>query len=111
MPTNVEKVEAHAGHLLDLFLALRERYALLHPMLFSEKVVTDCGSGKQWRGFRTLRSSLLLTCAQDIAKLAADKDPRTPSIHTIAAALRNDSLVGLLKARYSAWVIPAIEDE
>ena len=111
MPTKIEKVEAHAGHLLDGFLALRERYALLHPMLFEESVAAGRGSGPQGRGFRTLRSSLFLNCAQDIAKLAADADPRTPSVFTIASALRDDNLIGILKARYSAWVVPSIEDE
>jgi hypothetical protein len=72
-PSNAAKVEAHSEHLLDGFRALRARYALQHPMLYSEKVAADRGSGKQASGFRTLRSSLFLTCAQDIAKFAADR--------------------------------------
>jgi AbiU2 len=111
MPTQLERVEAHASHLLDGFLLLRERYALLDPMLFSSPVVSANGSGRRARGFRALRHTLFLACAQDIAKLISDADPRAPSIHNIAAALRDDALVATLRARYAVWVVPSIESE
>lgn len=38
MPTQIQKIEAHASHLLDAFITLRERYALLDPMLFDPDV-------------------------------------------------------------------------
>jgi AbiU2 len=111
VPTQVERTEAFAAHLLDGLLALRERYAMLDPMLFNSSVAATRGSGKQARGFRALRQSLFLTCAQDIAKLVADADPRAPSLHNIAASLRDPALVASLKARYAAWVMPSIENE
>lgn len=111
MPTQIERVEALSAHLLDGFLALRERYALLDPMLFNSSVASSRGSGRQARGFRALRKSLFLTCAQDIAKLVADTDSRAPSITNITTALRDSTLVASLKARYVAWVVPSIENE
>ena len=80
MPTQIERLEGLASHLLDGFLALRERYALLEPMLFDSNVTANRGSGKQARGFSTLRHSLFLACVQDIAKLTTDADPKTPSV-------------------------------
>ena len=79
MPTQIERLEAHAAHLLDAFIQLRERYALLEPMLFGE-TVSKGGSGKQGRGFSILKHSLFLSCSQDIAKLTLDDDNRTPSL-------------------------------
>ena len=38
MPSQIDKLEALASHLLDGFLQLRQRYALLEPMLFNQKL-------------------------------------------------------------------------
>ena len=111
MPTQIEKIEAHAGHLLDAFLALRERYAMLDPLLFDQVVCAARCSGRQWRGLVALRTTLFLSCAQDIAKLATDSDERAPSLCNIAFALRDEELAAALKARYAAWVVPSIENE
>src|SRR3990167_5880557 len=80
MPSQIEKLEAHASHFLDAFIRLTERYSLLDPMLFDSEVPKSRGSGAQARGFLTLRHSPFLSCAQDIAKLTLDSDKRTPSI-------------------------------
>ena len=96
MPTRVERIEALSGHLLDGFLALRERYALLDPMLFNQSVAAARGSGMQSRGFLALRQTLFFACAQDIANLTADTDARAPSIPNITKALRDDALVAQL---------------
>lgn len=111
MPTQIEKMEAHAGHLLDVFIGLRERYALLHPMLFDQGTIGARGSGEQSRGFGILRRSLFLSCAQDIAKLSLDADERAPSILKIINALEDESLRRELEDRYARWVLPPIEDE
>ena len=111
MPTQIERLEALASHLLDGFLHLRERYALLEPMLFDKEVVTTRGSGKQARGFRALRHSLFLSSVQDIAKYTADADERTPSIRNIIEALEDASLIAELKERYAIWRIPSAEEE
>src|SRR3990167_6171690 len=86
MPSQIEKLEAHASHLLDAFIRLTERYSLLDPMLFDSEVPKSRGSGAQARGFLTLRHSLFLSCSQDIAKLTLDSDKRTPSIKSLIAA-------------------------
>lgn len=111
MPSQFEKLEAHASHLLDGFLRLRERYAFLDPMLFSEEVANRRGSGRQARGFITLRHSLFLSCAQDIAKLALDKDPRTPSIRNLIESVQVQSTADELRDRFAVWVLPSIEVE
>jgi hypothetical protein len=111
MPSRIEKLQAHAGHLLDAFLGLRERYAMLEPMLFQDQVPKSRGSGKQARGFLTLRHSLFLSCVQDIAKLSTDDDKRTPSIKNLVSALDDANLVKTLRERFAAWHVPVVEAE
>lgn len=111
MPSQIEKLEAHASHLLDAFIRLRERYAILEPMLFDQEVVKVHGSGKQAHGFNILRHSLFLSCSQDIAKLSLDSDERTPSVRNIVAKLQDSELCKVLEDRYAIWVIPSAEDE
>ena len=111
MPTQIEKLEAHTSHLLDAFIRLRERYSLLDPMLFDPCVPKSRGSGNQARGFLTLRHSLFLSCAQDIAKLTSDSDPRTPSIKSLVTALENLNLCRDLQDRFAHWVTPSVETE
>ena len=110
MPSQIEKLEAHASHLLDAFIRLRERYAILEPMLFDQEVVKVHGSGKQAHGFNILRHSLFLSCSQDIAKLSLDSDERTPSVRNIVAKLQDSELCKVLEDRYAIWVIPSAED-
>jgi hypothetical protein len=111
MPTQIEKLEAHASHLLDAFIGLREKYALLKPMLFDKEVVEARGSFARARGFKTLRHSLFLSCAQDIAKLCLDTDKRTPSIVNLVSGLSDSSLRSELRERYAIWQIPSVEEE
>lgn len=111
MPSQIEKLEAHTSHLLDAFIDLRERYALLKPMLLQEEVLTRRGSGQQARGFLILRHSLFLSCAQDMAKLSMDDDSRTPSLRNLVHALTDETVRATLRERFAAWRIPAVETQ
>ena len=111
MPSQIEKLEAHASHLLDAFIGLRERYAMLDPMLFDAEVPKQRGSGSQARGFKILRHTLFLSCAQDIAKLTMDKDEKTPSLRNLVEALESDALRQELREKFALWVVPSIEAE
>lgn len=111
MPSQIEKLQAHTSHLLDAFLRLRERYSLLDPMLFDEQVPKQRGSGTQARGFLTLRHSLFISCAQDIAKLSLDDDKRTPSIWNLMSALDDDVLYRSLREQYASWSAPVMEPD
>ncbi|MDH4425700.1 MAG: hypothetical protein QE495_04565 [Acidovorax sp.] len=111
MPTRIEKLQAHAGHLLDAFIQLRERYALLEPMLFNQDVASARGSGSQARGFRILKNSLFLSCAQDIAKLLTDRYETTPSIGNLIRALADDALRAELKDQFAQRRTGYVETE
>lgn len=111
MPSQAEKLEAHASHLLDAFIRLRERYSLLEPMLFDPEVPKSRGSGPQARGFLTLRHSLFLSCAQDIAKLTLDADKRTPSIKSLMTSLEDTHLCKGFEDRFAVWQSPSVETE
>ena len=111
MPSQIEKIEAHSSHLLDAFILLRERYAMLEPMLFDSDVPKHRGSGAHARGFLILRHSLFLSCAQDIAKLTLDSDKRTPSIKGLMASLEDVHLCQALRDRFAECVTPLAEAE
>jgi hypothetical protein len=111
MLTQIEKLEAYADHLLDGFIGLREKYAMLEPMLFDTKVRNFWDSYAQAWGFGILRYTLFLSCVQDIANLTLDSDPRTPSIRNIAYSLGNSSLRDQLRERYAVWGSPLAESE
>ncbi|MDQ4146912.1 MAG: hypothetical protein M3120_04345 [Pseudomonadota bacterium] len=111
MPTQIEKLEAYADHLLDGFIGLREKYAMLEPMLFDTKVRNFWDSYAQAWGFTILRYTLFLSCIQDIANLTLDSDPRTPSIRNIACALQDSSLRDQLRERHAVWYSPLAENE
>ena len=106
MPSQVERLEAHASQLLDSYLGLRERSSMLTPLLFDSDVVAVYGTRGRTRGFNILRSSLFLSCVQDIAKIVADKDPKAPSIKGIAESLNDSHLVQSLRERHSLRVAP-----
>lgn len=111
MPSQIKKLEAHTGHLLDGFIRLRERYSILAPMLFSEEVIKLYGTAGRTRGFWTLRKSLFLSCAQDIAKLSLDRDKRAPSIRNIMIALDNKEICDALRNQFANWSLPSLEEE
>lgn len=94
------KLVAHTSHLLTSFLQLRERYALLNPMLFEERVPKQYGSFKQARGYSVLKNSLFLMCCQDIAKLIFDSSNKTPSLKRSVEGLTNPDMLAKCKARY-----------
>lgn len=71
----IDKVRAGVHVLLDLFIALREKYAMLRPLAFDESLAERVGKGPKARGHLILRNSLLQGCVQDLVKLTLDKDP------------------------------------
>ncbi len=111
MANEVKKLEAHVEHLLNEFITLRERYAMLRPMLHDEDVVKNKGSKKRYRGFIIIRNSLFLSCCQAIANLCVDKDVRCPSISQIIVKLENSTLRDKFKKKFSDWTVPAGEHE
>lgn len=105
------KLDAHASHLLDAFLVLRERYAMLHPMLFKEGVPERWGSGKRARGYFTLRHTLFLACCQDIAKIVMDDHDQTPSVKKLVVALENPLVRSELRKRYTVVQATIVDGE
>ncbi|MGJ8670077.1 MAG: hypothetical protein ACSHXK_11365 [Oceanococcus sp.] len=101
MPTPHEKLEAHSSMLLDAFIGLREKYAILGPMLFDQTVVQARGSGMQNHGFSILKNSLFFACSQDIANICCDSHKRVTSIKKLVAELENDDLRTSLCKKYS----------
>jgi hypothetical protein len=104
-PTQAQKTKGHAEHLLDAFIGLREKYALLHPMLFDDAVVAKRGNGQSAHGFVILKNTLFLACAVEIAKVALDVSDRAPSVKNLVCSLTDESLRAQLREEYSGWRI------
>lgn len=80
-------------------------------MLFDSSVIFANGSGNRARGFSVLKHSLFLSCAQDIAKLTFDDDPRTPSLSNHIKAFSDEALRNKLRERFADWKVPLAEEE
>lgn len=106
MDPQIGKLQALAGHSLDGMIYLRERYAILEPMLADKSVRQNFGSGKKNRGFEVLRYSLLLACIQDIVKITVDTDPRAPSVHNILKAISDKRVASKLRVDFAEWNFP-----
>ena len=111
MPTEIEKIQGHTSHLLDGFINLRNKYAILKPMLHNKSVVETKGSKQFYTGFNIIKNTLFLSCAQDIANLCSDKYITSPSIKNIISKLENEKLRNELKELYSIPSRPINEDE
>lgn len=85
--------------LLTEFLQLKERYALLHPMLFDSRIELQHHASGKRRGFDTLQRSLFLSCCLDIYKLTLDESSQASMTRCIHD-LKNPKLVPLIKAQY-----------
>jgi hypothetical protein len=110
-PTQREKTQAHAEHVLDAFIALSATYAMLEPLLFDANVIERWSGKKRRFGFNQIRHSLLYACVLSIAKIALDNDKRTPSITNLVRDLDNPPLVSELRERYAAGNLVLPEDE
>jgi hypothetical protein len=106
----IAKIEAHAEVILTLFLGLKERVALLKPMLHDKKCVAQFGAPKG-RGFNVLRLNLFLSSIKDAVNLLADQDHRTPSIKGIVASLQDQGVRIELARRLIAKEEFAINEE
>lgn len=101
MPSQLEKLEAYSGALLDAFLKLKEIYEILDLMLFDRTVIANASAGFKARGFNHLLENLYTNCCQQVAKLALDSDKRTPSVQNIVEKLEIDSLRNELRKSYA----------
>ena len=98
------KLRARVEHLLDLFVVLRNKYAMLRPLAFDADLAERVG--KEGRGHTILKGALLESCVQDLVKLSLDRDPRTPSARNLMASLEDDRVLVILWEEYS--VVPPI---
>lgn len=107
MPTQIEKWIAHASHVLDAFVGLKARYAILDPLLFDQEVISRWGGRKRAEGFHYMRNALLYSCILDASNIALDGDRRTPSVRKLVEALDDSALVDTLREEYARWGLVA----
>jgi len=96
--------------LLTEFIQLREKYALLHPMLFDNRVEFQHNVLRKRRGFETLQRSLFLSCCLDIFKLTLDRSSDACMSKSMSD-LDDGKLNASLKAHYIAAELKIYEDD
>lgn len=107
----LKKLEGQAEHLLDGVIWLKERYAVLRPML-EQAVIKSHGAGKKRFAFITIQKVLFFSCVLDVAKLCKDADDRTPSMQKIMNTITdNQPLLQELRRRCSQWVTNRTAEE
>lgn len=84
---DTSKIQGHSSALLDLYLRLAEKNALLQRLVFDHSVVNHLAGKRSQHGVATLQNTLYLSCAQDIAKITFDRDGRAPSLGNIVRTL------------------------
>jgi hypothetical protein len=102
-PSPRTKLTAHTSRLLDAFLRLRGTFAMLEPILFDREVIDRWGNGRRAHGLHLLVNTLLHSCVLDIAKIALDRDKRTPSLLQLELALRDPQLTSELREEFAIW--------
>ncbi|MBX9848696.1 MAG: hypothetical protein K2X64_05340 [Rhodocyclaceae bacterium] len=107
----IAKLRGHSEHLLDAFLGLSEKYALLHPMLFDADVVKTYGTGPKSRGFQRIKTTLFLSCSLELATLAFDSYEGSVSLASIINALGEAKLLSRLRSDYVDAITPHICEE
>lgn len=102
MEKKIVKIEAYAKCLQEGFVYLRQRFAMLEPMIFDEKFISERSFWDKHVGFHTVRDALIFTCAKDIANICHDGGNRVPSFRSIRRLLsdKNVNIVGMLRENY-----------
>ena len=110
--TRREKLTAHAELLLDAYLGLRGKYAMLEPMLFDQDTIDQWGTAPRACGFQILTNTLLMSCVLDISKIALDSDDRSPSLLHLVDALDDKQVLSELSEAYAGWhLAPTVGEE
>jgi hypothetical protein len=97
----VEEMKQQFSILLDVFLVLQQKYAILNPMLFSVDTVEEFGGKSRANGFNIVKNSLFYSCILDIHNIAKDKDSRTSSVRNFMKELTNEELVDYLREEFA----------
>jgi hypothetical protein len=92
MREQLQKLQGHTSNLLNSFVQLRDRYALLHPMLVDERISAHYRGSRQERGYAVLLSTLFLDCCHDLANICFDHHEKTASIRNLTLALNDINL-------------------
>lgn len=92
-------MEAEVEALFDLILRAHARFIFLRPMLDNRDLLDRIGKEAKGVGFRRLRDWLYWGLVHELAKICADKDPRSPSIANLAEKLKNTELRKQLEAK------------
>lgn len=102
MREQLQKLQGHITNLLNSFVQLRDRYALLHPMLVDERISARYRGSRQERGYAVLLSTLFLDCCHDLANICFDEHDKTASIRNLIIAFNDINLRRYIYKQHSS---------
>jgi hypothetical protein len=97
----IKKLVGQSENLLTFYLNIVRKYAILDPMLFSNDVCENFGTGKAANGYHILKTTLYYNTVQDIANLFYDRGNNNPIILNIFDMLDNEQVIDKLRKSYS----------
>src|SRR5438128_8066125 len=92
MSEQFTRLEGEVEALFDLTLRAYARFIFLRPMLDNKKLHDRISKEAKEIGFQQVRNWLYWALVQELAKICADKDPRSPSIMAMTQTLKDPNL-------------------
>lgn len=108
--TRIKKLSGHSDNLLTFYLGTVRKYAVLHPMIFSQEVCNKYGSKLASNGYEVVRETLYYGVVQDIANMFFDKGKTNPSILNIKDMLDHELVIKSLENKYTSAYASYDED-
>src|SRR3712207_2699381 len=102
----LRKLAAQSESLHTLLLRAYAKFLFFRPMMLNRKLNDRISAEDRHVGFEQLRNWLYWGFVQDLVKICADSDPRTPSIRNIRVALANAEVVHALRTKYARRTWP-----
>ena len=93
-------MQGYAEQLLDSCIGLKEKYAMLNPVVRNESLRNKF-SGKRQRGLTIIRNILFLSCAIDIANICLESGQHAASINQFILFLADKKIINQLRETFA----------
>jgi|MTBAKSStandDraft_2_1061841.scaffolds.fasta_scaffold00370_30 hypothetical protein len=111
MRSQIKKMQGHTEHLLDSFIDLKEKYAMLKPVVYNEELRNQF-SGSRLHGLNIMRNILFLSCSIDIANICLESGTNSASIAKIMSTIVDKQIVDKLRESFAdRELLPASNNE
>ena len=90
----LKKLKAKQELLLSAYISVKEKYEIIKPSLFSERVCLSWGKGEARKGFEIIRYSIANDIIKDVCNIAFDtSNENAVSIASIYSKLQKPGII------------------